>query len=71
MKGGEFMKLKNLIKFRIDNNLSSRKMANKLNLSPTAYSNLENGKKKPTIEIAFKIQEEFGVDNVLELFEAN
>ena len=63
------MKLKKLIKFRIDNNLSSREMAKKLNLSPTAYSNLENGKKRPTIEIAFKIEEVFGVDDVLELFE--
>ena len=70
MKGGEIMRLKNLIKFRIDNNLTSKEMANKLNLSPTAYSNLENGKKKPTIKIAFTIQEVFGVDNVLELFEA-
>lgn len=62
------MKLKNLIKFRIDNNLSSRGMAKRVNLSPTAYCNLENGKKKPTVELAFKIQEEFGVENVLELF---
>lgn len=68
-KGGETLKLKNLIKFRIDNNLNSKEMAEKLNLSPIAYSNLENGKKKPTIELAFKIQEVFGVDNVLELFE--
>lgn len=71
MKGGEIVKLKNLIKFRIDLGLSSKEMANKLNLSTTAYSNLENGKKKPTIELAFTIQEVFGVDNVLELFEAN
>ena len=63
------MRLKNLIKFRIDLGLSSREMAKKLNLSPTAYSNLENGKKKPTIEIAFTIQEVFKVDNVLKLFE--
>lgn len=62
------MKLKNLIKFRIDNNLSSRGMAKRINLSPTAYCNLENGKKKPTVELAFKIQDEFGVENVLELF---
>ncbi len=63
------MKLKNLIKFRIDNNLSSKEMAEKLSLSTTAYSNLENGKKKPTIELAIKIQKVFKVDNVLELFE--
>lgn len=63
------MKLKKLIKFRIDLGLSSKEMATKLNLSTTAYSNLENGKKKPTIELAFTIQNVFGVDNVLELFE--
>lgn len=63
------MKLKKLIKFRIDLGLTSKEMADKLNLSKTAYSNLENGKKKPTIAIAFKIQKIFGVDNVLELFE--
>lgn len=63
------MRLKNLIKFRIDLGLSSREMAKRLNLSPTAYSNLENGKKKPTIELAFVIQEVFGVDDVLKLFE--
>jgi DNA-binding XRE family transcriptional regulator len=65
------LKLKNLIKLRIDLGLNSKEMAEKLNLTPTAYSNLENGKKKPTIELAFKIQEVFGVDNVLELFEGN
>jgi DNA-binding XRE family transcriptional regulator len=65
------MRLKNLIKFRIDNNLSSREMADKLNLSKTAYSNLENGKKKPTIELALTIQRVFEVENVLELFETN
>ena len=43
-------------------------MAKRINLSPTAYCNLENGKKKPTVELAFKIQDEFGVENVLELF---
>jgi DNA-binding XRE family transcriptional regulator len=68
-KGGEIVKLKNLIKFRIDLGLSSKEMATKLNLSTTAYSNLENGKKRPTIEIAFTIQKVFGVDDVLELFE--
>jgi DNA-binding XRE family transcriptional regulator len=70
MKGGETVKLKNLIKFRIDLGLNSKEMAEKLNLSRTAYSNLENGKKKPTIEIALTIQEKFGVDNVIELFKA-
>lgn len=64
------MKLKNLIKFRIDLGLTSKEMADKLNLSTTAYSNLENGKKKPTVEIAFTIQRVFEVDDVLELFRA-
>lgn len=63
------MKLKNLIKFRIDKGLKSNEMAKMLGLSKTAYSNLENGKKRPTIEIAYKIQEVFDVDDVLNLFQ--
>lgn len=63
------MKLKNLIKFRIDKGLKSNEMAKLLGLSKTAYSNLENGKRKPTIELAYKIQEVFDVDDVLYLFQ--
>lgn len=63
------MKLKNLIKFRIDKGLRSNEMAKMLGLSKTAYSNLENGKTKPTIALAHKIQEVFDVDDVLYLFQ--
>ena len=63
------MKLKNLIKFRIDKGLKSSEMAKMLGLSKTAYSNLENGKRKPTIELAYKIQKVFEVDDVLYLFQ--
>lgn len=63
------MKLKNLIKFRIDRNISSKEMAKELDMSTSAYSNLENCKRKPTIEIAYKIREKFNYDgDVLELF---
>lgn len=55
------MRLKKLIKFRIDNNLSSKEMAHKLNLSTSAYSNLENGKRKPTLENARILRDTFGI----------
>lgn len=61
------MKRKNLIKFRIDLGLKSKEMAEKLGLIPPVYSNIENGKKEPSIELAYKIQDVFGVDDVLEL----
>ena len=60
------MKLKNLIKFRIDKNLSSKEMAKKLNLSTTAYSNLENGKKTVELEKAIYLANLLGLDLCLE-----
>lgn len=61
------MKRKNLIKFRIDLGLKSKEMAAKLDITTTRYSNLENGKVAPSIGLLYKIQEVFGVDDVLEL----
>lgn len=61
------MKRKNLIKFRIDLGLKSKEMAEKLDILPPVYSNIENGKKEPSIELAYKIQEVFGVDDILDL----
>jgi DNA-binding XRE family transcriptional regulator len=64
------LKRKNLIKLRIDLGLKSKEMAEKLNITTTKYSNIENGKVEPSIGLLFKIQETFGIDNVLDLFEA-
>lgn len=62
------MKRKNLKKFRIDLDLKSKDMAEKLGVSTSYYSNFENGKVEPSIEFAYKFQEVFGVDDVMELF---
>ena len=61
------MKRKNLIKLRIDLGLKSIEMAEKLNITRTKYSNIENGRVKPSIDLAYKIQEVFNVDDVMEL----
>ena len=61
------MKRKNLIKFRIDLGLKSKDMAEKLDITKTRYSNLENGKVEPSMDLLYKFQKVFGVDDVLEL----
>ena len=61
------MKRKNLIKFRVDLGLKSVEMADKLGITRTKYSNIENGKVRPSIDLAYKIQEVFNVDDVMEL----
>lgn len=58
----------NLYKFRKrDLKLSQENMANKLGISRPHYSDIENGKVSPSIDFAYKIQEVFGVDDVMEL----
>ena len=61
------MKRKNLIKLRIDLGLKSGEMAEKLGITKTKYSNIENARVKPSIDLAYKIQEVFNVDDVMEL----
>lgn len=56
VKGGEKLKRKHLIKFRIDLGLKSKDMAEKLGVSRVHYSNIENGKVDPS----FKFVEKFG-----------
>lgn len=64
------MKRKNLIKFRIDKNLKSYQMAEKLGLTAPYYSNLENGKIiNPKESIARRLEKEFEIDNGLYLLE--
>ena len=58
----------NLIKFRKSLKLSQEEMAEKLGISRPHFSDIENGKTNPSIELAFKMQEIFEVDDVLELF---
>ena len=47
--------------------LSQENMASKLGISRPHYSDIENGKVTPSIDFAYKIQEVFGVDDVMEL----
>jgi DNA-binding XRE family transcriptional regulator len=67
IKGGEIMKRKNLIKFRIDNGLKAKEIADRLEITKTKYSNIENGRVRPSIDFACKFQEVFKVDDVFEL----
>ena len=62
------MKRKNLVKFRIDMGYKSKDMADKLGITTTKYSNLENGKVEPSLDFIYKFQEIFDVEDVLELF---
>lgn len=58
----------NLYKFRKrDLKLSQENMAKQLGISRPHYSDIENGKVSPSIDFAYKIQEVFGVDDVMEL----
>ena len=58
----------NLYKFRKrDLKLSQENMAKQLGISRPHYSDIENGKVSPSIDFAYKIQEVFGVDDVMDL----
>lgn len=57
----------NLMNFRKKKKLSQEKMANLLGISRPHYSDIENGKVSPSIDFAYKIQQVFEVDDVMEL----
>lgn len=57
----------NLIMWEKQNNLKAKDVAKKLGVSETTYSLIRNGKTMPSLEFAYKFQEVFGVDDVLEL----
>ena len=57
----------NLVLWEKKNNLKAKEVAQKLGISETTYSLIKNGKTMPSLEIAYKFQEVFGVDDVLEL----
>lgn len=59
--------LTNLIKWENENGYKSKFVADKLGITESAYSKIKLGKQKPTLEIAYKFQEVFGIDNVYEL----
>lgn len=57
----------NLILWEKENNLKGKDVAKKLGISETSYSLIKNGKTTPSLELAYRFQEVFGVTNVLEL----
>lgn len=57
----------NLIIWEKQNNLKAKEVAEKLGVSETTYSLIRNGKTTPSLELAYKFQEIFGIDDVLEL----
>lgn len=59
---------KNLKKFRIDLGLKTKEIAEKLGISPSYYSLIENGRKDPTYGFMEKFGETFNYDDMWELF---
>ena len=57
----------NLIMWEKQNGYKAKEVAKKLGISETTYSLIKNGKTMPSIELAYKFQEVFNVDDVLEL----
>lgn len=57
----------NLVIWEKQNKLKAKEVAEKLGISETTYSLIKNGKTTPSIELAYRFQEVFGVDDVLEL----
>lgn len=58
----------NLYKFRkMTLKLTQEEMATMLEISRPHYSDIENGKVSPSVDFAYKIQNVFKVDDVLEL----
>lgn len=55
--------LKELKKFRIEHDLKSKEMAEKLGITKVRYSNIENGKVKVPSEVIFKFKDIFGVND--------
>lgn len=57
----------NLIMWEKQNGYKAKEVAKKLGISETTYSLIRNGKTTPSLELAYKFQEVFKVDDVLEL----
>lgn len=57
----------NLIMWEKKNNFKAKDVAKKLGISETTYSLIKNGKTMPSLELAYKFQEAFEIDDVLEL----
>ena len=60
----------NLKKIRLENDLKQIGLANEVGISKSYYSNIENGTKVPSLEIAFKIAKALGVA-IEDIFDIN
>ena len=71
-KGGVIVKRKNLIKFRVDLGLKSIEMAEKLGITRTKYSNIENCRVNPSFGFMQKFEGIFKdqYEDIWELFRA-
>ena len=61
-------KRKNLIFWRIENNLKQVDVTKKLKISSGYYSNLEKGRVDPSFSLLVKFKEVFEIDDIIELF---
>lgn len=57
----------NLITWEKQNHYKAKEVAEKLGITETTYSLIKNGKTTPSLELAYKFQDIFGIDDVLEL----
>ena len=65
-------KRKNLMKFRIDHDLTQAQLGEKLGVTVGYVNQIELGKKKPTIELLLKFKNVFSIetmDEVMKIFE--
>lgn len=60
---------KKLIFWRIEKRLKQKDIAERLGVTNGHYSSIEKGITNPSYEILVKFQEEFGVTDILSLFE--
>lgn len=61
--------LKNLKIWQEENGYTTKFVAEKLDMTTDQYNHVKAGRRKPTLAMARKLQEEFKVKNVLELLE--
>ena len=59
--------LHNLIEWELENGYKAKYVADKLGLTPSQYSKIKHGTRKPTLEIAEKLKKEFGIRDPIKL----
>ena len=59
---------KNLIMWEIENGYKAKWVADKLGISRASWFKIKRGKANPSIELAYRFNEAFPEEDVLELF---